>query len=206
MKEIKTKAESYYEEHLQEHGFNPKGMGWRDETAQLRRFEQLQKLILKDDFTVNDLGCGSGDFLPFLSERFQKFTYCGYDLLESMISYAKNKYTSFKNASFRHIETIYEMKPAEYTIASGIFSLKYDATTENWLDYILSTIRQMDDCSTKGLAFNMLTKYSDPPKMLDHLYYADPLYIFDYCKTNISKNVTLLHDYDEFDFTILVRK
>jgi len=39
-----------------------------------------------------------------------------------------------------------------------------------------------------------------------NLYYADPGFFFDYCKTHFAKNVALLHDYGLYDFTILVRK
>jgi hypothetical protein len=42
--------------------------------------------------------------------------------------------------------------------------------------------------------------------MRDDLYYADPLFLFDYCKRNFAKNVALLHDYRIYDFTIIVRK
>jgi hypothetical protein len=42
--------------------------------------------------------------------------------------------------------------------------------------------------------------------MRDDLYYADPLFFFDYCKTRFSRFVTLIHDYPLYEFTILVRK
>ena len=55
-------------------------------------------------------------------------------------------------------------------------------------------------------AFLLLTKYSEKEYMRDNLYYADPLFIFDYCKRNFSKQVALLHDYGLYEFTILVKK
>ncbi len=55
------------------------------------------------------------------------------------------------------------------------------------------------------MAFNALTTYSDPEKQRSELYYADPLQLFDYCKRNLSRDVALLHDYELFDFTIVVR-
>ena len=55
-------------------------------------------------------------------------------------------------------------------------------------------------------SFNILTKYSEKNYMQDHLYYADPLFFFDYCKQNFSKNVSLIHDYNLYEFTILVKK
>jgi len=75
-----------------------------------------------------------------------------------------------------------------------------------WLPYILSTLDVMNKKSRLGFAFNMLTKYSDPGYMKKKLYYADPCFIFDYCKRNYSRNVALLHDYDLYEFTIRVLK
>lgn len=42
--------------------------------------------------------------------------------------------------------------------------------------------------------------------MRDYLYYADPCAVFDYCKRHYSRNVALLYDYQQYEFTSLVRK
>ncbi|HAI76542.1 MAG TPA: SAM-dependent methyltransferase, partial [Microscillaceae bacterium] len=60
--------------------------------------------------------------------------------------------------------------------------------------------------SDQGFAFNALTSYSDLEFRKQELYYSDPLYLFDYCKKNFGKNVALLHDYNQYDFTIIVKK
>jgi hypothetical protein len=54
----------------------------------------------------------------------------------------------------------------------------------------------------------MLTSYSDSGRMARRpdLYFADPLFYFDYCKRNFSPDIALLHDYGLYDFTVLVRK
>ena len=38
------------------------------------------------------------------------------------------------------------------------------------------------------------------------LYYARPAEYLDFCLQNFSRHVTLLHDYDLYEFTVLVRK
>jgi hypothetical protein len=83
--------------------------------------------------------------------------------------------------------------------------LRLTTKDENWRAYILETIKNFADLSTKGFAFNMLTLYSDAEKMRPDLYYGDPTFFFDHCKRNYSRNVALLHDYELYDFTILVR-
>jgi hypothetical protein len=98
------------------------------------------------------------------------------------------------------------MDLCDYTVASGIFNIRFGCDDESWLKYILETLSSMNEKSRDGFAFNILTKYSDREFMKPELYYADPAYLFDYCKKNFSRNVALLHDYDQYDFTIIVRK
>jgi len=203
-----TGTHKYYQELFSEHGHDAKGAGWKNKEAQWKRFEQLAKIITTaDPFSVNDLGCGFGSFYDFLQVNdLPPFQYTGYDILDNMLGQAQSLHESARNASFNKIDNAGELLSADYTIASGIFNLKYEIAAGEWLQYILQTIGQMFDKSQKGIAFNILTAYSDKEFMKDHLYYADPLFLFDHCKKNFSRNVALLHDYDEYDFTILIRK
>jgi hypothetical protein len=123
-----------------------------------------------------------------------------------MIESSSAKYADIKNAQFYKIADASQLEQADYTIASGIFNLKYNTSETEWIAYILKTIEWMSFFSLKGFSFNILTRYADKEFMQSHLYYADPLFFFDFCKRTYSKNVALLHDYNEYDFTILVRK
>ena len=77
---------------------------------------------------------------------------------------------------------------------------------DEWNEYVVDTIASFNTLAVKGFAFNLLTKYSDKGYRKNNLFYADPLYFFDYCKMNFSRNIALLHDYSLYEFTILVRK
>jgi hypothetical protein len=198
----------FYLRHIKEHGVSPRGVGWKDEFAQSVRFEQLAKVInLQKPFTLNDLGCGTAEFYKYLSNR--KYTcseYMGYDLLDEMIEEARKNIGSRDDCKLSTILTAENIAIADYTVASGIFNVKYSADDEQWLTHILKTIATMHQKSIHGFSFNLLTSYSDKSFMQSYLYYADPCYFFDFCKKNFSKNVALLHDYDQYDFTIVVRK
>ena len=97
-------------------------------------------------------------------------------------------------------------RKADYAVASGIMNVKLETPVEEWEAYVRATRDSMDAHSEKGFAFNCLTSYSDKEYMRDDLYYADPALYFDYCKRKFSRNVALLHDYELYEFTILVRK
>lgn len=203
---MEEELKDFYKKHLDQHGFSAEGVGWKNKEAQLIRFEQLAKLFDGGSFSVNDLGCGVGDFLDFASTKFPHVEYHGYDVMEEMIMGAKEKYWQRNNASFHLIKDTSDLQLADFTVASGIFNIRFNKGNERWLEYILETLRVMDSQSKFGFAFNILTKYSDKEFMRPELYYADPCVLFDFCKRHFSRNIALLHDYNQYDFTIIVRK
>lgn len=200
---IYKNIDNYYTGKLIMHGATPKGVDWNSEESQLTRFEQLSKIIETNKPLVNDIGCGYGKYLEYLIKNYKKFEYKGYDLSNEMIKESSKKYP---NNKFFHISNLDEITKAEYSISSGIFNVKMNYSRTKWLSYILATLKLIDIKSDKGFSFNMLTKYSEKKYMTHKLYYADPLFFFDYCKKKFSKNVSLIHDYNLWEFTILIKK
>jgi len=196
---------AYFNKKIETYGPVPQGVDWNSDASQAIRFEQVLKVCdLSKEFSLIDYGCGYGGMIEHLLQKGCTFQYYGYDPLESMISAANSIHAGYDFCSF--ITNHAELLPADYTISSGIFNIKLEINHEAWTQYALETLHRFDALSIKGFSFNMLTSYSDPPFMRPDLYYGDPLFMFDYCKKHFSKNVALLHDYDLFDFTILVRK
>lgn len=202
-----TDINKFYQDNLQQFGSTAKGVGWKNEEAQRVRFNQLFKLVTsKGAFSINDLGCGVADFASFLIDEKATFIYRGYDLMPEMIQLAKDKFIEKKEVLLQTISNPIEMNQADYTIASGIFNIRFATSDKAWLSQILDTITVMASKSNLGFAFNVLSIYSDPEFRKSELFYADPLYLFDFCKRTFSRNVALLHDYGQYDFTIIVRK
>jgi len=199
-------ARQYFEERLAAHGTTARGVDWNSETAQELRFSQLIKVLPPDKpFSLLDYGCGYGALAGYLLRlNYPLEQYVGFDILESMVAKARELYAAQSRWMFTsQFEGLTEV---DYAIASGIFNLKLETPFDEWTQYVTSELHKMNQLARKGFSFNMLTKYSDPEYMRPHLYYADPCYLFDYCKRHFSRNVALLHDYEVYDFTIIVRK
>lgn len=209
MQKIKTdllaEVADYYSEKLALHGETPKGVDWNGEGSQVLRFEQLCKIIDdRSQFSLNDLGCGYGALHDFINSRFSDFLYSGVDVSENMIRSAERRYQGVDQARF-----VLSSEPdsvADYGVASGIFNVRLGRSDTEWREYVEATLDTLNRTSRLGFSFNCLTSYSDAEKMRDDLYYADPCALFDLCKRQYSRNVALLHDYELFEFTILVRK
>ncbi|WP_211444859.1 class I SAM-dependent methyltransferase [Collimonas humicola] len=203
--ELLSDVAGYYSAKLATHGETPLGVDWNGEASQILRFEQLCKLVTQPKgFSLADLGCGYGALFEYLVPHYESFTYIGCDVSNDMVRAAQARYEKSANASF--VVTSEPLEVTDYVIASGIFNVRLERSDEEWRDYLETTLDILDRSSRFGFAFNCLTSYSDPDKMRDYLYYANPGELFDLCKQRYSRNVALLHDYGLYEFTILVRK
>ncbi|VFR43012.1 SAM (And some other nucleotide) binding motif [plant metagenome] len=121
-----------------------------------------------------------------------------------MIQAARLRHRQGKTPGFVVADTPPEI--ADYGVASGVFNVRQHRSEVEWRGYLLDTLDTLDRTSRRGFSFNCLTCYSDEDRKRDYLYYADPLFIFDFCKRRYSRQIALLHDYGLYEFTVLVRK
>lgn len=194
----------YYSNKVRAHGPTPLGVDWNGTESQQLRFTQLLKLSDEKCIgTLNDLGCGYGALCDFLIETDREVDYLGVDISEEMVAAARTSHS--ESAHCRFIVGERPDRSADYTVASGIFNVRPGIDDLAWRSHIESVIDSMRESSTAGFSFNCLTLHSDRDRRKDYLYYADPCDFFNLCKTRYSRNVALLHDYDLYEFTVLVR-
>jgi SAM-dependent methyltransferase len=202
---LAERMERYYEGFLDEHGPTALGVNWNSPEAQELRFRELMRVVDgPGPFSINDYGCGYGALVDHLTGSGHDFTYTGYDINSRMLDYARDLYGARSECRFVASEDDLEL--ADYTVASGVFTLRGDTDFDAWTEYVIQAIHTLDRVSDRAFAFNSLTRYSDPERMRPDLYYADPTFFFDYCKRRISRHVALLHDYGAYEFTIIVRQ
>jgi len=205
--ETQKKLNEYFSEKLDTFGATAKGVDYNGEQAQQIRFAELVKVINPaNKFSVIDYGSGYGAMFEFINQRGWDFEYYGVDLIEKMVIAGREKYKDFPNTHFTTNEK--ELPITDYLVAAGIFNIKMETPYDEWHNFVCETLPRMNALCSKGFSFNMLTKYSDADRMAQRpdLFYADPLFFFDFCKRKFSRNAALLHDYGLYDFTILVRK
>lgn len=205
MNEILSRVEQLYTDSLKEYGIDSKAVGWTTDDGQNLRFDKLAEVIDPENqgFSVNDFGCGYGAmFLYFKKNNFNVVRYNAYDISENMLEAARKQIDESCNAEFFKNSKL--QTKADYSFASGVFNVRFDGDDKQWVRFIEDVLRDLDAHSKKGFAFNVLTSYVEYKE--PHLFYADPMYFFDFCKKNFSKKVSILHDYDLWEWTIIVKK
>lgn len=202
---IRTVAD-YYSDKVRTHGATPRGVDWNDPDSQALRFAQISRVLPESGpFSVLDLGCGYGAYHDYLlATRGAGISYLGLDIAAAMVDEARARHPGAAGARFE--VGAHPGEVLDYAVASGIFNVRQHHSDADWAAFMDDTIAMMDAVTRRGFAFNCLTTFSDAEYMQERLYYADPCAIFRQCKTRYSRNVALLHDYDLYEFTILVRK
>lgn len=195
----------YYSDLLEKHGTKAEGVGWTDEQRHLIRFNELLKLLPSDNstpITINDLGCGYGALFNFLvSHEIKIQHFYAYDISKKMLDAAQDNIPPGKATFLREPKLLTH---ADFSFASGIFNVRFKESDKVWQEYIIESLHNLNDFSSKGFAFNLLSSYVDWKD--NNLYYADPRFFFDYCKTNFSRKVSLLHDTPLYEWTMIIRK
>lgn len=199
-----TPVAHYYAHKLSAHGVTPQGVDWNSDESQQLRFSKLLGVMEdeRDEYTVLDYGCGYGALAQRLIADARPFRYVGFDVCTPMVEQARAEVHD-PRCTFTDLES--DLPVSDYTVASGIFNVRLEATEEEWEAHILKTLKELAAHSVRGFAFNMLTRYADREKLRDYLHYADPGEYFRVCKERWSRNVALLHDYELYEFTIVVR-
>src|SRR5215510_5501372 len=186
----RQRTREYFSEKLEMFGTTPKGVDYNGSESQAVRFEQLTRVIDPSSrFTVIDYGCGYGAMFDFMQAKGWSFEYYGVDFIEKMVIAGQETHRDFLNAHFTANES--DLPLADYLLAGAIFNNKFEASNEEWLELVTSTLHRVCALCSKGFAFNMLTKYSDEDRISQRpdLFFGDPLFFFNFCKQNFSRNV-----------------
>lgn len=197
-----------YGRRLDQCGATAKGVFWRDEDWQIRRFEQLSRIFDPTDAanggtSVNDFGCGYGAFFDYLAQQpvMNGSKYYGYDIVQEMVAACRDRVTD-PRAKF--LRKMWATKTADYSFASGTYNLNGSADEDDWRGYVEASLKQLWDKSNKALAFNMLRRDSDD--QYPGLYYIDPEDMRCFLKKTLSESVEIFDERPLPDVTYFVRK
>jgi SAM-dependent methyltransferase len=198
-------AAEHFSLRFNESGESARGVDWDCGAGEELRFAQLCRVIdATVPYSINDIGCGYGALVEFLARAGDEFSYHGLDVASLMIEAARLRHEGKPNRRFSCSAQL-DM-PADYTVASGIFHMRFGRSAEEMAEYQLRTLDMMERMSTRGFSFNCFSSCYAADRQRHHLYYSDPRQLLDHCMQRYSAQVALLHDYDPLEFTIVVRK
>jgi len=197
-----------YGRRLDECGATAKGVFWKDEAWQIKRFERMAEIFDTDDLqgggvVINDFGCGYGAFFDFLAARpvMNGSRYFGYDISQEMIAACRDRITD-PRAKF--LRKMWATEPADYSFACGTYNMHGRADAREWMEYVEASLEQLWSKTRRALAFNMLR--DDEPEQYQGLYYVDPDRLRRFCATKLTANLEIFDERPLPDITFFLRR
>jgi SAM-dependent methyltransferase len=204
--EIYATIESYYSEKITAFGPTPRGADWNSIITQEVRFLQLLKICnFSAPFALNDVGCGYGALLSYLTKYHPEIyiDYLGFDVSPAMIYHADRLQRDLSRAGFMVANA--SPRIADYSVASGVFNVKLDQPLDRWERYVAKTLVDIHASSRRGFAVNfMIPTASDWDT--HELYRTVPEPWIRYCENELQSSAQVLADYGLREFTLLVRR
>lgn len=197
-----------YGRRLDQYGATAKGVFWRGEAWQRRRFERLCEIFTPDDaqgggIVVNDFGCGYGAMFDYLAPLpvMNASRYFGYDISQEMIAACRDRITDPRATFIRKMAATVH---ADYSFACGTYNLHGGADETAWREYVETSLRHLWDRSGKALAFNMLR--IDEAEQFQGLYYIDPDDMADFCRRHLTADIEVFDERPMPDVTFFLRR
>jgi SAM-dependent methyltransferase len=193
-----------YDENIKTLGAQSSAVGWSNEAGHELRLQRLSMIVQDrtEPFTLNDYGCGfASQYMHMKEQGFPPAHYYGYDISEPMLAEARKNVPENVGTFQASPEVTGE---ADYTVVGGTYNVRGGISEAQWLEYIQHSLLDLMAKTRKGLAFNLLTSFVD--WRAEGLYYADPGYFFNWSREHLGKKVILQHDYELYEWTMLVWK
>ncbi len=191
----------YFSQKISKHGDRLAALDYGSAESQRRKFDVMIGGIRPATRPLSflDLGCGFGDFLPYLRRRRVPIrSYLGIDLVPDAVAIAQRKHPEGR---FRVRDILHEGLPGryDYAVANGIFYVRAPDSEA----HMERTVEALWDHCRIGVLFNARSRHADPEyvRRETHLYHYDPVKVLRFC-TTMSRAVVLRHDYLPHEFTV----
>jgi SAM-dependent methyltransferase len=205
MHSVTRRLRDHYAARFAEFGPTPRGVDWRREEDVELRYRQMlalienEKVASMDTFTLLDVGCGYGGLYTYAKRRWPKMRYVGVEVAEEMINHAARH---IPEARF-YCEDVLSWQVDErfdYVVCNGILTQKLDISIAEMDQFAHALIKKMFSLCNQGIAFNVMTTKVN--YMMENLYYRNPVELFAYCLTEITKKVRIDHAYPLYEYTV----
>jgi hypothetical protein len=192
-----------YQPEFVKYGDSPRSTRQNNIETQYLRFQILTEHLLSKNVhnTIEDIGCGICDLYGYLKNKDLEFTYSGTEIVNEMISLAKQKYPGI---TVRNRDILSEggQEKYDFVVLSGTLNMPGNIQHEEWMKFCLTLISNMYGMCNKAIAFNFLTTHRTFTDT--SLFYFNPAELLDYCINNLSRFVEIKHNYPLYEGTITV--
>jgi len=197
--ELVEQHKKSYQAAITQHGDSLKSLYWASYKTAAQRYKELLVDVNLEGKTILDVGCGTGNLIPYLLAKCDNFSYRGIDIMSEFISQANTSYPGFNFAVADFWAKEYQ-ETADIVVTCGTLNFAILDIGKR-----KEMVKKMFEQSKVATIFNMAGQHpiKKPLSKSGLIGYTDALEILNYCFTLTSK-VVFRHHYHPNDFTIVL--
>lgn len=207
---IHLELANHYIACLKQHGDTSNGMDWPDGNQNLKRFNVMTELFMKNISELNrpirllDFACGTSHYYDYLQNlglnKYIKYT--GIDINPEAISIAQEKYPSNSYLCLDILDGTHDIGEFDYVVINGLFTQKIGISDLQMKKFLVSILSEIFPKIIKGIAFNAMSNNVDYKK--SGAFHLDLSWISNVITTKFSRNFVIRHDYGLYENTIYI--
>jgi SAM-dependent methyltransferase len=197
---------AHYEDCLESHGDNHRGVDWPSAVDAKLRYEVMLDLIpsrTAQQIRLLDFGCGAGHFLEYIRSRDLPFIqYHGLDLSPLFVSLCRRKFPQIPFIQADVLDDDLDLPAFDFIVLNGVLTEKRSLSNQKMWVYAKALIRRLWPHARHGMAFNVMSKNVDWERT--DLFYLSADQALEFLASEISRHCVIRHDYGLYEYTVYV--
>ena len=189
MRNVEATIAQKYNNRFTKLGAVPEASLWFSKERQLARFKLIADVVAKKrpkaNFSISDIGCGYGAFLPYLFQRFPDgdFIYTGFEIAEKPLNYCIKTYQT-SNVVFKMGSS--PKSHSDFSIMSGTYNYAPVISPKVWQDYLFKNLSQIWGYCRCGIIFN-LSVATEAKITSQNISYFSQENVMKFCQNELGK-------------------
>jgi len=197
----------HYERCFDRHDDTHLGVDWPNKEDALVRYQVMLDLIQGNKnepaLSLLDFGCGAAHLYDFIQRAgYDKIRYTGLDLSEKFISACKKKYPEIEFLCGDILDEHFKTGSFDYVVMNGVFTEKRDLSFDEMWAYFKRIITEIYSMTSKGIAFNVMSKQVDWER--DDLFHVPLDLMADFLCKKLTRDFIIRNDYGLYEYTVYV--
>jgi hypothetical protein len=182
----------YYGRLFETFGDDARALGHAGRLSQRLRFELVSRLFEheREPFTVHEVGCATGHFGEFLTERYPLAEFSGSDIHPPFVEMCRRKFPG-REFLLRDAAQADGRDRYDYVVNVGLFNCRGVTPRDDWQNFVYDLVAAMYRRANRGIGVTFLTTYIDEGRAYPDLHYQDERAILDYTARSLTRHVVL---------------
>ncbi len=200
----------HYESCLEKHGDTHLGVDWPNMNDLHKRFRVMLDIIRvandkSEKVKLLDFGCGTAHLYEYIvANKIENIEYSGLDISPKFVEVSKAKFPQLNFYCTDLLKGSEGLPVFDYVVMNGVFTEKRELTFDEMFAFFQQLLEKVFAITSKGVAFNVMSKAVDWER--EDLFHLPADLLIDFLTKKLTRNFIIRNDYGLYEYTTYIYK